>query len=65
MPKLKPCGDCGTAISQRAKVCPHCGLKKPHEPRFIRSLHDLGNSLMGLGLLSIILVMLGFCAMGV
>ena len=28
---LKACRECGTAISSRARVCPHCGLKRPHD----------------------------------
>ena len=28
---LKPCRDCKTEISTRAKTCPHCGLKRPHD----------------------------------
>ena len=61
MTKLKPCSDCGTEISPRAKVCPHCGLKKPHEPKVIRAIGDIGNALMALGLLAILVPMLGFC----
>ena len=58
---LKPCGECKTEISSRAKVCPQCGLKKPHEHPFTRSLNDLGNGLMGLGLLLTILGAFAFC----
>ena len=64
MAKLKPCTDCGTAISRRAKVCPHCGLKKPHEPAFIRGMHGVANGMITLGLLSVSLLMLGFCVAG-
>ena len=63
MTKLKPCKDCETPISTRAKICPHCGLKKPHEPDFIRYVNYIAGSLMGLGfLLFFLLAMLGMCA---
>ena len=51
---LKPCGECKREISGRAKVCPHCGIKKPHEPAFIRGLHTAANACMGLGCLLIL-----------
>lgn len=61
MKKLKPCRDCETPISPRARVCPHCGLRKPHEPAFISGMHQTANGLMALGLLAIILVFLVMC----
>lgn len=30
---LKPCKECGKAISTEAKVCPHCGKKNPTQSR--------------------------------
>lgn len=57
MNKLKPCRDCETPISRRAKVCPHCGLKKPHQHPFARGFNDFANGLIGLGLLLTILAL--------
>jgi len=28
---LEPCRDCKTDISTRARICPHCGLNRPHD----------------------------------
>ena len=35
---LKPCGECGEAISSRAKTCPHCGIGKPFQSTLQRNL---------------------------
>ena len=64
MARLKPCRDCGEQISPRAKVCPHCGLKKPHQHPAIRGFNDFTNGLIGLGLLLTILLILGMCVFG-
>ena len=61
---LKPCSECQAEISDRAKECPKCGLKNPHQPKFLRAMHDLGNALIGLGALATVLGILGFCALG-
>ena len=53
---LKPCGECGTEISHRARKCPHCGIAKPFKPKAQRALDDIGNSLIGCGCALIILV---------
>ena len=64
MSKLKPCRDCNTPISRRAKVCPQCGLKKPHQGAFTRGLNDLAKGLLALGLLVILVPLLGMCVLG-
>lgn len=61
---LKPCRECETKISSRAKVCPHCGLKKPHLHPFVRGVEEFGNALIAIGLLAILLPLLGFCVVG-
>ena len=61
---MKPCRECKTDISSRAKTCPHCGLKKPHQHPFFRGMEELSNALMGIGLLIILLPILGFCVFG-
>ena len=61
---LKPCRECKAKISSRAKVCPRCGLKKPHQHPFARGFNEITNGLMGLGLLLILVPLLGFCAFG-
>ena len=58
---LKPCRECKIEISSRAKVCPHCGLKKPHQGSSARGINALANGLMKLGLLLILLPLLGMC----
>ena len=47
---LKPCGECKTAISSRAKVCPHCGLKRPHDLAIQHGLNRAAGALFKLGL---------------
>lgn len=29
---IKPCRECGKDVSSEAKVCPHCGIKRPVKP---------------------------------
>ena len=43
---LKPCRECKTEISTRAKTCPHCGLKRPHDLAIQHWLHTVGNQLI-------------------
>ena len=45
-------------------MCPHCGLKKPHQHPFARGVNDVANGMIVLGLLGTILTMLAFCAIG-
>ena len=54
---LKPCGECGEAISPRAKTCPHCGIGKPFKSTAQRNLDSASNSLLQVGGT---LVLLGF-----
>ena len=46
---LQPCSECGEAISSHARVCPHCGIKKPFEGSAQRGLREASNALFGLG----------------
>ena len=46
---LKPCGECGEAISSRAKTCPHCGIDKPFKPTVQRNLDNASNALLRAG----------------
>ena len=62
---LRPCRDCSAEISNRAKVCPHCGLKKPHQHPISRSFNSFATGLIVLGLLLILVLMLGFCILSV
>ena len=48
---MKPCSECGESVSSRAKTCPHCGIRKPHQSKVQRGLNDAGNAAMGLGCL--------------
>ncbi|MCZ0942497.1 MAG: zinc ribbon domain-containing protein [Gammaproteobacteria bacterium] len=57
---MKPCSECGEGVSSRAKVCPHCGIKKPQQSKLQRGLNDAGNAAMGLGCL---LTLLAFLAL--
>ena len=43
---LKPCRDCKTDISTKAKTCPHCGLKRPHDLAIQHWLNRVGNQLI-------------------
>ena len=66
---LKPCGECGKAISSRAKTCPHCGIGKPFQSTFQRNLDSAskvscqtGCALLLLGfVLVVLLVLAGSC----
>ena len=62
---LKPCRECKTKISTRAKVCPHCGLKRPHDLAIQHSLNSCSGALFKLGLALILLGVLGFLLIGV
>lgn len=46
---LQPCNECGAEISAYAKVCPHCGVKKPFESSTQRGIRETGNALLGCG----------------
>jgi hypothetical protein len=48
---LKPCRECGTEVSEDAKVCPHCGVQWP-----ANALQLLAGNLGGLGCLLTLLV---------
>ena len=66
---LKPCGECGEAISSRAKACPHCGIGKPFKSTAQRNLDSAskvsfqaGCALLLLGfVLVVLLVLAGSC----
>ena len=60
---MKPCRECKTEISSRAKTCPNCGLKKPHQHPFARGFNSFANSLIAIGLL-LTLLLIGFAAIG-
>ena len=47
---LKPCRDCKADISTRAKVCPHCGLKRPHDLAIQHSLNSIASVCFKVGL---------------
>ena len=42
---LRPCGECGQAISERARTCPHCGISMPFQLSAQRSLEHSLNAL--------------------
>ena len=58
---LRACRECKTEISSRAKVCPACGLKKPHQHPIARGINSLANMLMVVGLLITVLGVVGTC----
>ena len=67
---LQPCRECKAEISSRAKVCPHCGLKRPHDLAIQHWLNDAAGGMFRLGcgliLLAIIaIVLFGLAAAGV
>ena len=62
---LKPCRECQTQISSRAKVCPHCGLKRPHDLAIQHSLNRAAGAFFKIGLALILLGVLGFLLIGV
>ena len=47
---MKPCRECKTEISSRAKVCPHCGLKRPHDLAIQHGLNSLASFCFKVGL---------------
>lgn len=59
---LEPCHECGSEISERAKTCPHCGIKSPFKSNIQRGLEDASNASFGCGcglfLLTIVLSVL-------
>ena len=55
---LKPCPECKKDISTLAKMCPHCGTKKPFESAVLRGMNSAANAMMGLGCLVLLLVFL-------
>ena len=70
---LRPCGECGQTISERARTCPHCGITHPFKSSAQRKFDDgcgtvfvgtggLGCGLLVLGcLLLLLLILLGGC----
>ena len=62
---MKPCRECGTVISSRAKECPSCGVDKPFDLAIQRGLNSFANWSMKTGLfltlLPIIIVVLFGC----
>ena len=59
---LKPCGECGEAISSRAKTCPHCGIGKPFQSTLQRNLDSTSKASFQVGCT---LVILGFVVVAV
>ena len=55
---LKPCGECGKAISSRAKTCPHCGIGKPFQSTIQRNLDSASKASCQTG--RALLLLLGF-----
>ena len=62
---LKPCGECGTAISSRAKVCPHCGLKRPHALALEHGLNRVAGAFFKVGLALVLLAVVAVLLIGV
>lgn len=50
---LKPCGECSASVSEFAKTCPHCGVRKPHKPPGLRAMSRVGGTLIKVALLII------------
>ena len=46
---LRPCGECGQRISERARACPHCGISKPFQSSALRNLDSCSTSGLQLG----------------
>ena len=55
---LKPCRECKTAISSRAKVCPHCGLKRPHDLAIQHGLNRAAGACFKVGLVLTVLAVI-------
>ena len=55
---LTPCRECNTEISERAKVCPHCGVNKPFQGAGARGFKTITDAMMGIGCLIILLPLL-------
>lgn len=62
---LKPCRECKTRISSRAKVCPHCGLKRPHDLAIQHALNSTAGALFKVGCALIVLGAVAFLLIGV
>ena len=62
---LKPCRECKTAISSRARVCPHCGLKRPHDLAIQHGLNSAAGALFKVGCTLIVLGVVAFLLIGV
>ena len=55
---MKPCRECKTKISSRAKRCPSCGIDKPFEMAIQRGLNSFAKLCFWLGaILTIVLVL--------
>ena len=57
---MKACRECGTEISSRAKVCPNCGTKRPHDLAIQHGLNSFASFCFKLGL---IITVLGVAAL--
>ena len=57
---LKPCRECGDPVSDRAKICPHCGIKKPLQHPVLCGINDVANGMMGCGCLLMLIPLLLF-----
>ena len=60
---MKPCRECKTEISSRAKKCPSCGIDKPFDLAIQRGLNSFASWCFKVGILitiiGIIIVMMG------
>ncbi len=61
---LKPCRECKAAISSRAKVCPHCGLKRPHDLAIQHGLNSAAGAFFKVGCALIVLAFVAVLAVG-
>ena len=59
---MKPCRECKTKISSRAKRCPSCGIDKPFEMAIQRGLHSFAKLCFWLGAILTILAIFAVAA---
>ena len=59
---MKPCRVCKKSVAAKAKVCPHCGIKKPGEGSFVHGINSIANYMIGIGALAFLLYLLVSCS---
>ena len=52
---MKECRECSTAISEHAKTCPKCGVKKPFEAPLIRGINSVASAMFYIGVIALLL----------